>query len=249
MVRPRWLRRPSRPVRGAGLRARAAPRRFAGTPGRADPGFGVAEHPGGQSPVDGGQRRPYRAGTLTFSGERLLPVDLAVRAWARRDEAVAERLRRVDNHRMDLVGEVIGSFCADPMEVEARSLLAFCAAIGGPLPGGGPRGFTREQVFHRAADLLLDRSPGEEGGVAFACASEVGPGGRTCSRSGRTGVRGSSRPWVVPGRRRTSCAGGSVGCAVPRAPLGRLPPVVRVGAGRDSPSSIRHARSDVQWSY
>ena len=42
-----------------------------------------------------------RAGALTLS-EELLPVDLAVRDWARRDPAVAQRLRRVDNRRMRL---------------------------------------------------------------------------------------------------------------------------------------------------
>ncbi|SCK61900.1 hypothetical protein YW7DRAFT_06441 [Streptomyces sp. AmelKG-E11A] len=36
------------------------------------------------------------------------------------------------------------------------------------------------------------------------------------------------------------------GCAVPRAPLGRTLFVLRGGAGRDSPSSIRHARYDVR---
>src|ERR1035438_5332622 len=41
-----------------------------------------------------------RAGALTFS-EELLPIDLAVRAWSRHDPAVAERLRRADNRRMD----------------------------------------------------------------------------------------------------------------------------------------------------
>src|SRR3954449_5494238 len=33
-----------------------------------------------------------RAGLLTFSSDRLLPLDLAIRDWARRDEAVAARL-------------------------------------------------------------------------------------------------------------------------------------------------------------
>jgi hypothetical protein len=37
---------------------------------------------------------------LTFSTE-LLPIDLAIRDWARRDQAVAGRLRRFDNPRMD----------------------------------------------------------------------------------------------------------------------------------------------------
>src|SRR5260370_25095898 len=40
------------------------------------------------------------AGALTFSSE-LLPIDLAIRDWSRRDQAVAERLRRVANRRTD----------------------------------------------------------------------------------------------------------------------------------------------------
>src|SRR5688572_20914677 len=39
------------------------------------------------------------AGQLTFSSHRLLPIDLAIRDWARHDQDVAERLRRVDNRR------------------------------------------------------------------------------------------------------------------------------------------------------
>ncbi|GAA4528088.1 TetR/AcrR family transcriptional regulator [Amycolatopsis samaneae] len=96
------------------------------------------------------------AGPLTFSGDRLLPIDLAVRDWARRDDAVAARLRRVDNRRMALLREAIGSFCPDPEEVEARSLLAFCAAIGSHFLAADHNGRTREQVIARAASLLLN---------------------------------------------------------------------------------------------
>ncbi|MEV0288780.1 MULTISPECIES: TetR/AcrR family transcriptional regulator [unclassified Kribbella] len=98
-----------------------------------------------------------RAGVLTFSDERLRPIDLAVRDWARRDPAVAARLTRVDNRRMDLLREMIGTFCTDPDEVEARSLMAFCVAIGEHFLAAehGPR--TRAEVIARAADLLLDR--------------------------------------------------------------------------------------------
>jgi AcrR family transcriptional regulator len=104
--------------------------------------------------------RIRRAGMLTFSDDRLLPIDLAVRDWARRDEVVAERLRRVDNRRMALLREMIGTFCADPDEVEARSLLAFCVAIGEHfLAAEHSGGRTREQVLALAADLLLDRRP------------------------------------------------------------------------------------------
>jgi AcrR family transcriptional regulator len=70
-----------------------------------------------------------RAGMLTFS-TALLPIDLAVRDWARRDEAVGERLRRVDNRRMAYLRTLIGELSADEGDVEARSLLAFSLAIG-----------------------------------------------------------------------------------------------------------------------
>ena len=70
-----------------------------------------------------------RAGALTFS-EELLPVDLAIRDWARQDAAVGERLRRVDNRRMEYLRELFGTFCADENEVEGRAVLAFSLAIG-----------------------------------------------------------------------------------------------------------------------
>ncbi|GAA4698361.1 TetR/AcrR family transcriptional regulator [Phytohabitans rumicis] len=108
---------------------------------------------------EGGDPRTkiQRAGMLTFSSDRLLPTDLAIRDWARRDEAVAERLRRVDNRRMALLREMIGTFCTDADEVEARSLLAFCLAIGEHFLAADHDGRTRAQVLVRAADLLLDR--------------------------------------------------------------------------------------------
>jgi len=107
---------------------------------------------------EGGDPRTkiQRAGVLTFSSDRLLPIDLAIRDWARRDEAVAERLRRVDNRRMALLREMIGTFCSDADEVEARSLLAFCVAIGEHFLAADHGDRTRAQVLVRAAGLLLD---------------------------------------------------------------------------------------------
>ena len=90
-----------------------------------------------------------RAGMLTFSGE-LLPIDLAIRDWARRDEAVAARLRRVDNRRMAYLRALIGTFCADPDEVEARSLLAFSLAIGNHFIAADHDGRSRGDVLERA---------------------------------------------------------------------------------------------------
>ncbi|MET9804867.1 helix-turn-helix domain-containing protein [Streptomyces sp. NPDC006368] len=101
-----------------------------------------------------------RAGMLTFSSDRLLRIDLAVRDWARRDEAVAERLRRVDNRRMALLREMIGTFCSDPDEVEARGLIAFCVAMGHHFLAADHEGRTRVEVLTRAGDLILDRAHG-----------------------------------------------------------------------------------------
>jgi AcrR family transcriptional regulator len=60
----------------------------------------------------------------------LLQIDLAVRDWARRDKAVARRLRRVDNRRMEYMRSLFGEFCRDPDEVEVRCMLAFSVFIG-----------------------------------------------------------------------------------------------------------------------
>jgi AcrR family transcriptional regulator len=106
---------------------------------------------------DGDARDKVRlAGRLTFPAGRLLRIDLAVRDWARRDEHVAERLRRVDNRRMQLAREMIGTFCSDPDEVEARSLLAFCLAIGHHFLAAEHPGRTHTDVLAHAADLILN---------------------------------------------------------------------------------------------
>jgi hypothetical protein len=95
-----------------------------------------------------------RAGALTFSDE-LLPVDLAVRDWARHDPAVAERLRRVDNRRMEYLRTQFRAICTDEDEVEARCLLAFSLLLGDHLitADHGPR--SREAVLKVAARWLL----------------------------------------------------------------------------------------------
>lgn len=94
-----------------------------------------------------------RAGALTFS-ERLMPIDLAVRDWARRDEAVAARLRRVDNRRMDYLRSLFGAFCSDPDDVEARSMLAFSLLIGGHFIAADHGGRSRADVVELAARRL-----------------------------------------------------------------------------------------------
>src|SRR4051812_14593791 len=65
-----------------------------------------------------------RLSALAVSSDEPLRTDLAVRDWARREPEVAERLRRVDNRRMDYLRSLFGAFCPDD-EVEARCLVFY----------------------------------------------------------------------------------------------------------------------------
>ena len=69
--------------------------------------------------------RLRRLSALADSSDQLLTIDLAVRDWARREQAVAERLRRVDNRRMAYLRSLFGAVCSDEDDVEARCMTAF----------------------------------------------------------------------------------------------------------------------------
>lgn len=101
------------------------------------------------------RRKVRRAGMLTFSRD-LLPVDLAVRDWARRDPAVADRLERVDNKRMQYLRSLFGTFCPDEAEVEARCMLAFSLAIGNHFIAADHSPRSRAEVLELALTRLLD---------------------------------------------------------------------------------------------
>ncbi|GAA0617633.1 TetR/AcrR family transcriptional regulator [Kribbella sandramycini] len=109
----------------------------------------TAEQRGG-SPVV----RARLAADLTFAPD-LLPLDLAIRSWARRDDEVAVRLRRVDNQRMGYLRTQFAARFADPAELEARCLLAFAGAIAGDLIAVDHPDQTPDEVWQRATELLF----------------------------------------------------------------------------------------------
>jgi AcrR family transcriptional regulator len=84
----------------------------------------------------------------------LLRVDLAVRDWSRRDKTVAERLRRVDNRRMDYMRSLFGAFCPDEDEVEARCMVAFSLFIGSPFVAADHSARSRADVVKLALRRL-----------------------------------------------------------------------------------------------
>lgn len=91
----------------------------------------------------------------SLATERVLDLDLAVRDWARRDRAVAKRLRRIDNRRMEYLRSLFRPFSADEADAEARSLVAFSLWIGNHFIAAdhGPRG--RDEVLRLAFERLL----------------------------------------------------------------------------------------------
>jgi AcrR family transcriptional regulator len=88
----------------------------------------------------------------------LLPVELALRDWSRRDDEVAARLHRVDNRRMDYLRSLFHPICVDEDDVEARSILAFSLFIGSAFIAAGHQGRSRAQVLQLALDRLLAES-------------------------------------------------------------------------------------------
>ena len=88
----------------------------------------------------------------------LLPVELALRDWSRRDEEVAARLRRVDNRRMEYMRSLFAPICADEDDVEARSFLAFSLFTGSSFVLAEHPGRSRSQVLQLAIDRLLAES-------------------------------------------------------------------------------------------
>jgi AcrR family transcriptional regulator len=81
---------------------------------------------------EGGDARTKlrRLSRLAASSDAPLRIDLAVRDWARRERTVAERLRLVDNRRMDYMRSLFGAFCRDEVEVEARCMVFYSLWIG-----------------------------------------------------------------------------------------------------------------------
>ena len=91
---------------------------------------------------------------VTSSTEGLLTVDLAVRDWARRDPAVAERLRRVDNRRMQYLRSLFGAFCPDADDVEVRCLVFYSLWIGSHFIAADHGARSRADVLHLALGQL-----------------------------------------------------------------------------------------------
>ncbi len=95
-----------------------------------------------------------RLSALAGSGDEPLRTDLAVRDWARRDPTVAERLRRVDNRRMEYLRSLFGALGPDADEVEARCMVFYSLWIGSHFIAADHGARTRADVLKLALTRL-----------------------------------------------------------------------------------------------
>ncbi|MBN8870737.1 MAG: TetR/AcrR family transcriptional regulator [Solirubrobacterales bacterium] len=89
----------------------------------------------------------------------IVAIDLAVRDWARRDEAVAERVRRIDARRMDYLRSLFAEICSGPDEVEARTMLAYSLLIGNRFIQADPGSHSRDDLLDLALRHLEAEKP------------------------------------------------------------------------------------------
>lgn len=104
---------------------------------------------------EGGDAKAKLLRLAALATDDAVKVDLAVRDWARRDEAIAQRLRRVDTRRLTYMRSLFGVLCADPDEVEVRCMLAFSLWIGDHFIAADHPGRRRADVVRSAFQWLL----------------------------------------------------------------------------------------------
>jgi AcrR family transcriptional regulator len=103
---------------------------------------------------EGGDARAKLRRLFALTSPSVVLTDLAIRDWARRDQSVAERLRRIDNRQMDGLRSLFGAFCSDPDEIEARCMLCFSLLIGNHFIAAGHGARSRADVLELALRQL-----------------------------------------------------------------------------------------------
>jgi AcrR family transcriptional regulator len=105
----------------------------------------------------GGDARAKLRRLFALAAERrdFLAVELAVRDWARRDSSAAQRVRRVDNRRMDYLRSQFREITDDADEVEVRCMLVMALFIATDLIAADHDGRRRAEVIRLTLARLL----------------------------------------------------------------------------------------------
>ena len=115
-----------------------------------------------QTSLDGATARDRLRALIRLYSERMntegMAVELAIRQWARSDEAAASAVASVDAARLSNVGHLYRATGLSPEAADARAFLFYCFIFGQSLLflERGPR--KRAQLIAQSAEKLLDDS-------------------------------------------------------------------------------------------
>src|SRR6188474_536743 len=112
-----------------------------------------------QTSLDGATARERLRALVALYSERMntegMAVELAIRQWARSDEAAASAVASVDAARLSNVGHLYRATGLSPGEADAQAFLFYCFIFGQSLLflERGPR--KRAQLVAKSAETLL----------------------------------------------------------------------------------------------
>ena len=113
-----------------------------------------------QTSLDGATARERLRALIRLYSERMnteaMAVELAIRQWARSDEAAAAAVASVDAARLKNVGQLYRATGLSPEQADAQAFLFYCFIFGQSLLflERGPR--KRAQLIAQSAEKLLD---------------------------------------------------------------------------------------------
>ena len=113
-----------------------------------------------QASLDEAPPRDRLKALIRLYSERMntegMAIELAIRQWARSDEAAAAAVARVDAARLKVVGELYRATGLAPEEADAEAFLFYCFIFGQSLLFLDHGQRKRAQLIARTAEKLLD---------------------------------------------------------------------------------------------
>src|SRR3954462_15791407 len=116
-----------------------------------------------QTSLDGATARERLRALIALYSERMntegMAVDLAIRQWARSDEAAAAAVASVDAARLKNVAHLYRATGLPAEEADAQAFLFYCFIFGQSLlfPERAPR--RRAQLIAKSAEKLIEDAP------------------------------------------------------------------------------------------
>ena len=115
-----------------------------------------------QANLDGATPRERLKALIRLYSERMNPegmaIELAIRQWARSDEAAAEAVASVDAARLKNVGQLYRASGLAPEDAEAQAFLFYCFVFGQSLLFLERGQRKRAQLIAKSAEKLLGES-------------------------------------------------------------------------------------------